>query len=450
MLGKYRTLIECGSGLVGRILFAMGICCWRGHPASRYTARWRCAYPEILRCEQYKRFPMKRPIYLDNNSTTQLDPQVLDSMAHVLGHHYGNPSSSTHAFGWAASQLVEDARSHVASIIGARPEEITFTSGATESNNLAIKGLFLRSSKENPAKTFKVTSARTEHRAVLGVLESLVRVGCAASFLDCDSLGRINPKDLQQDLFMGTDLVTLMLANNETGLIHPIEEVASTIADTKALLHCDATQAVGKIPVEVGKLGVDLMSFSSHKLYGPKGVGALYTKNTYPRIELEPLIEGGSQEKGLRAGTLCVASIVGFGKACQIASACIEQESKRIAELKSKLIAGLKERISGFEVNSALDQDKVLPGTVNISFDGVDAISLIGQVSSRLALSTSSACTSSLGKGSHVLEAMGLSKERRRESLRISLGRFSTEGEVREAVEVLGGGVERLRRKSWG
>jgi len=381
------------------------------------------------------------PIFLDFNSTTPVDPRVVEAMAPLWHTHFGNPSSSTHAFGWAAARLVEDARARLASGLGATPEEVVFTSGATEADNLAIKGVaaLLRSRGSH------LVTVATEHRAVLDPCRALERDGYAVTVLPVERDGTLEPAQVVAALRPDTTLVSVMLANNETGVLLPVARIAAACRERGVLVHTDATQAVGRVPVDVGALDVDLLSFSAHKLYGPKGVGALYVRRRRPRLRLVPLLDGGGHEQGLRSGTLNAPGIVGFARALELCLADREVEAARLAALRDHLSGRLAAELGGVAENGA--SGARLPNTVNLSFAGVDGAALLASLSG-LAVSSGSACTSADPKPSHVLLAMGVPPHLAAASLRFSLGRPTTAAEVDAAADLVVREVRRLRDRS--
>ena len=384
---------------------------------------------------------MTRPIYMDYNATTPVDPRVLEAMLPCFSQHFGNAASRTHAYGWAAAKLAEGARARIATAIGAHPEEIVLTSGATEANNLAIKGAAWALA---PGRTHVVTCA-TEHKAVLDPCAALAREGISVTVLPVDGDGRLDLERLAGALTPATGLVSLMLANNETGTIHPIAAMAVLCRANGTAVHCDATQAAGKVPVDVGALGADLLSLSAHKLYGPKGVGALYVRRRTPRLHLVPILDGGGHEQGMRSGTLNVSGIVGFARALEIAVAEMAAEGLRLAGLRDRLQDAIVSRLDAVTVNG--DTEHRLPNTLNLSFAGVDGAALLVGVR-EAALASGSACTSADPKPSHVLLAMGRSKALANASLRFSLGRGNTAAEVETVAAAVVREVERLRAGS--
>lgn len=368
-------------------------------------------------------------IYLDHNATTPLDPRVRERMMPFLEREYGNPASRDHTFGWNAADAVEEARYHVAELINAGPLEIVFTGGATEAINLALKGL----TGAPRALVKRLITSPTEHEAVLGVCRQLAKqAGVAVEYSPVDWCALTSESDLARALADGAGgLVAIMAANNEIGTINPIRELAAIAHAAGALFFTDATQAVGKIPVDVRETGVDLLAFSAHKIYGPKGVGALFVRAGEPRIELEPVIVGGGHERGLRAGTLNVAGIVGFGEACRLAKLELEEEAERIAALRDAFEARLRDGIPRLVVNGA-DASR-LPNTTSVVVSGEDARILLRAAWS-VAASTKSACASGDAAPSHVLTAIGLSAQDAYSTVRFSLGRFTTRADVDDAA----------------
>ena len=369
------------------------------------------------------------PIYLDYNATTPLDERVLDAMLPYLKGDFGNPSSATHAYGWTASAAVDLAREELAEAIGASPEEITFTAGATESDNMALLGL-LRPGDH-------LITAATEHEAILEPAQHLARAGVRVTVLPVDRYGVVHPDRLAEALEPGTRLVSIMLANNETGTLNRVRELAEVAHERGVPFHVDAAQALCKVPVDVEDLGVDLVSISAHKCYGPKGVGALYVRRRpHPGVRgarLEPILFGGGQERGKRSGTLNVPGIVGLGKAASLGAASLPEEAERIRALRDRLHAALAAGIPGLRLNG--HPEHRLPGTLNVSFPGVDVGELLGALPD-VAASAGSACASLDAGPSHVLEAMGV-KNGSWGTVRLSLGRFTTGEEVHRAAEML-------------
>ena len=378
-------------------------------------------------------------IYFDYNATTPVDQRALDAMMPYFNRAFGNPSSSGHPYGWEAEEAVELAREQTAELIGASPGEIYFTSGATEAANLAIKGLCGHSSNRG---NHLITCA-TEHKAVLETCRSLEEAGYRLTWLPVDENGAIDPGELEDAITDDTALVALMQANNETGTIHPIDRIAEITRAHNIPLFTDATQAVGKIPVDVKQLGADMLAFSSHKLYGPKGAGALYISRD-GKPDLAPILHGGAHEKGLRPGTLNVPGIVGFGKACELCAAERQAEAKRLGRLRDRLELELSE-LEGILFNGA--KGNRLPHTTSISFGDIDGSNLLRQLKG-LALSQGSACSSATQKPSHVLKAMGHSDELARSTIRISLGRPTTGEEINYAIETIKEVIPQLKLSS--
>lgn len=388
------------------------------------------------------------PIYLDNHATTRVDPRVVEAMLPYFDRTYGNAASTSHVFGWEARDAVDQAREQIAAAIGAGPKELVFTSGATESNNLAIRGIALRQRR----KGNHLVSVETEHKAVLDPLTRLARRGYEVTLLKAEpagspTAGLIDPQQVADAIRDDTLLVSVMLANNEIGVIQPLAEIGRLCKERGVLLHCDATQAVGKLPVDVQALEVDLLSFTAHKMYGPKGVGALYVRRRQPSVRLEPQIDGGGQEGGMRSGTLNVPGIVGFAKALEICQGELPAEADRQAALRDRLYAGLQAEIAGVTLNGpALDRPGLrLPGNLNVSFADVDGEALMMSMRP-VAVSSGSACTSANPEPSHVLRALGLSDDLTRASLRYGLGRFNTADEIELAVASTAQAVDKLRK----
>lgn len=378
----------------------------------------------------------KKNIYLDYNATTPVDKRVLEAMLPYFYEKFGN-ASSDHIFGWDAGEAVELAREEVSNLINCKPTEITFTSGATEAANLALFGFCQR----NSSKGKHIITCKTEHKAILDTMEALEKKGFQITYLDVDTEGNIDLEELEEVISSETILVCLMLANNETGLIHPMAEIEKVVHEKGVKLMSDITQAVGKIPLNLKGLNIDLTIFSSHKIYGPKGIGALYI-NKKSKVEIAPKFFGGGQEKGMRPGTLNVPGIVGFGKAAEIASVEMQEESIRVSKLRDKL-EELLEEIDDVHINSK--NARRLPNTTNISFKNIDGNRLLRKLNS-LAISRGSACTSNTIKPSHVLKAMGLSDELALSSIRISLGRDTTLSDIEFAAEEIQITVKQLKR----
>jgi cysteine desulfurase len=370
---------------------------------------------------------LQLPVYLDHNSTTPCDPRVVEAMLPYFTTIFGNAASRSHAFGWEAEEAVELAREQVAHLIGAGPKEIVFTSGATEGDNLAIKGVF----EMYAGKGNHVITVATEHKAVLDTCHHLEKLGAEVTWLPVDEDGLISLAGLEAAIRPTTVLISVMYANNEIGVIQPVREISAIARTRGVIFFTDATQAVGKIPVDVNKDGIDLMAFSAHKLYGPKGTGALYVRRKNPRVRLTAQMDGGGHERGMRSGTLNVPGIVGFGKACALCEQEMEAEAGRTAALRDRLEQGLL-ALKGAKVNGS--RLYRLPQVTNISFQDADGEALLAGLGKNVALSSGSACTSASMEPSYVLKALGLDDELAHSSLRMGLGRFTTEEEVDYAI----------------
>ena len=381
---------------------------------------------------------LKLPLYMDNHATTPCDPRVFDAMAPYFTEIFGNAASRNHHFGWQAEEAVEIGRKQVADLIGASPKEIVFTSGATESDNLAIKGV----AEMYYEKGDHIITVVTEHKAVLDTCKKLEKRGFKVTYLPVAPNGLISPDDVKNAMTDKTILVSVMLANNEIGVIQHIAEIGKLCKERGVLFHTDATQGVGKIPFNVNKFNVDLVSISAHKMYGPKGAGALYVRRKNPRVTLVPLIDGGGHERGMRSGTLNVTGIVGLGKACELAAAEMDQESERILSLRNKLHKGLVDELPEVFLNG--DETQRLPGNLNVSFAYVEGESLLMGIND-IAVSSGSACTSASLEPSYVLKALGVGEELAHSSIRFGLGRFNTEEEVDYALNRVTDAVNRLR-----
>ncbi|WP_031525435.1 cysteine desulfurase family protein [Dyadobacter crusticola] len=373
---------------------------------------------------------MKLPVYLDNNATTPMDPRVLEEMLPYFCEKFGNAASRTHSYGWEAEEAVDIAREQVAALISAHPNEIVFTSGATEAVNLAIKGVL--EADERPHQ--HIITVSTEHKAVLDTCRHVENNAVQVTYLPVAGDGTIDLQLLQKSITASTVMICVMYANNETGVVHPIREIAAIAKQHQVLLLTDATQAVGKVPVNVQEDGIDLLAFSAHKLYGPKGVGALYVRKKNPAVMLTAQIDGGGHERNMRSGTLNVPAIVGFGKACELSMEEMNTESTRLAKLRDRFETELT-ATGRITING--NTDSRLPHTTNIAFEGIDGERLIFEAGSDVAFSRSSACSSATLQPSYVLQAMGLSDEAIHNSFRFSFGRFSTEEHVAHSVKVL-------------
>jgi len=385
---------------------------------------------------------VKLPIYMDNHATTPVDPRVLQAMLPYFSETFGNAASRNHSFGWAAEEAVDKSRNQIASLINAKSKEIIFTSGATESDNLAIKGIV----EFYKDKGNHIITCVTEHKAVLDSCRTLERNGKAVvTYLPVDRYGMVDPDAVRAAITDKTVLITLMYANNEIGTIHPVAEIGRIAKEKGIVFHCDAVQAVGKIPVDVDRDGIDLLSMSAHKIYGPKGVGAIYVRSKGPRVRLTPQMDGGGHERGMRSGTLNVTGIVGLGKACEIAQAEMTEENNRLLDLRNKLQAGIFERLDEVYVNGHPTQR--LPGNLNVSFAYVEGESLLMGISD-IAVSSGSACTSATLEPSYVIRALGVDEELAHSSIRFGLGRFNTEDEVDFVTDRVTKEVKRLREMS--
>ncbi len=382
---------------------------------------------------------MKFPIYLDYSATTPVDPRVAQKMIPYLTEHFGNPASRSHAFGWEAEQAVEEARGHVAALLGADPKEIVWTSGATEGNNLAIKG----AANFNKGKGKHIITQKTEHKAVLDTVRELERQGFEATYLDPEPNGIVSLAKLEAAIRPDTILVSIMMVNNEIGVIQPIAEIGEICRARGIVFHCDAVQAAGKVPIDLQKLKVDLLTVTAHKVYGPKGIGALYVRRK-PRVRIEPQIHGGGHERGFRSGTLPTHQIVGMGEAFRIAKAEMATENERIRMLRDRLLEGMRE-IEEVYVNG--DLENRIPGNLNVSFNFVEGESLIMAIKD-VAVSSGSACTSASLEPSYVLRALGRSDELAHSSIRFTLGRFTTEEEIDYTVDLVKRKIAKLRELS--
>jgi len=381
------------------------------------------------------------PVYMDNNSTTPCDPRVVEAMLPYFTEKFGNAASRNHAFGWQAEEAVENAREQVAELIGASPKEIIFTSGATESNNLAIKGVASMYRK----KGNHIITCVTEHKAVIDPLKRLERDGWNVTWLAVDPDGRVDPRQVREAITDQTVLVSIMVANNEVGTIQPIAEIGAICKEKGVLFHTDAVQAAGKIPLDVQKMGIDLLSLSGHKMYGPKGVGALYVRRKDPRVRLDAIQDGGGHERGMRSGTLAVPLIVGLGAAAEIARREMPEESARLLNLRERLRQGIMGQLDHVEVNG--HPTERLPGNMNLSFGFVEGEGLMMGIKD-IAVSSGSACTSASLEPSYVLKALGADDERAHSSIRFGIGRFNTEEEIDFVIRDVVRAVNHLREMS--
>ncbi|MFZ0924091.1 MAG: IscS subfamily cysteine desulfurase [Candidatus Acidiferrales bacterium] len=384
---------------------------------------------------------IKLPIYFDNHATTQVDPRVIDAMLPYFNEKFGNAASRNHAFGWVAEEGVEEARAQVAQLINATPKEIVITSGATESDNLAIKGVAAMYRE----KGNHIITQVTEHKAVLDTCKRLEKEGYEVTYLPVEKDGRINLDDLRRAITPKTILITIMYANNEIGVVQPIAEIGKIAKEKGIFFHVDGVQAIGKIPVDVQKDGIDLLSISAHKLYGPKGVGALYVRRKNPRVQLTAIIDGGGHERGMRSGTLNVPGIVGMGKACDLCRQEMVEESARLSGLRDRLKNGLMGRLDETFINGSMEHR--LPHNINISFAYVEGESLLMGIND-IAVSSGSACTSATLEPSYVLKALGVGEDLAHTSIRFGVGRFNTVEEVDYVTNRVVETVERLRELS--
>ena len=381
---------------------------------------------------------MKLPIYLDNHATTRVDPRVVSAMLPYFTEHYGNAASRNHEFGWAGEEGVENARKQVAALIGATAKEIVFTSGATESDNLAIKGV----AEMYAEKGNHIITEATEHKAVLDTCKKLEKNGYRVTYLPVMGDGRIDPDMLKEAFTDKTILVSIMYANNELGVIQPVREIGALCRERGVLFHTDAVQAIGKVPVDVNADNIDIASITAHKLYGPKGVGALYVRRRNPRVQLTAQMDGGGHERGMRSGTLNVPGIVGFGEACEICRLEMTEEIKRSSALRDRLNARLHAGLDELFINGSMDHR--LPGNLNISFAYVEGESLLMGIND-VAVSSGSACTSATLEPSYVLKALGLGDDIAHSSIRFGIGRFNTEEEIDYVADKLVHVVTKLR-----
>jgi cysteine desulfurase len=384
---------------------------------------------------------LKFPIYLDHNATTPCDPRVVEAMIPYFTNSFGNAASRNHQFGWVAEEAVDNAREEVAKLIGADPKEIIFTSGATEGDNLALKGVFeMYASKGN-----HIITCNIEHKAVLDTCKHIEKEGGEVTYLKVKDNGLIDLIELEGAIKPNTILIAIMYANNEIGTVMPMKEISAIAKKKGILVFSDATQAVGKIPVDVNKDGIDLMAFSAHKMYGPKGVGALYVRRKNPRVKVTAQIDGGGHERGMRSGTLNVPGIVGFGKACEIARTEMAEETERVSKLRDKLQNALLQ-IEESYLNG--DKEHKLPHVTNISFKYVEGEGLMMGFNKNIAVSSGSACTSASLEPSYVLKALGLGDDLAHSSLRFGLGRFTTEDQIDYTIEQVTNTVNKLREMS--
>jgi cysteine desulfurase len=381
---------------------------------------------------------VKLPVYMDNHATTRVDPRVLDAMLPYFTEKYGNAASRNHEFGWKAEEAVEHVRGQIARLIHASPKEIIFTSGATESDNLALKGVV----EAHRAKGNHIVTQATEHKAVLDTCESLEKKGCEVTYLPVGKDGLVDPDDLRRAIMPRTILLSIMHANNEIGVLQPIEEIGKIAKEKDVLFFVDAAQSFGKIPLDVEKCGADLLALSAHKIYGPKGVGVLYVRRKNPRVELAPMIDGGGHERGLRSGTLNVPGIVGLGKACDICEKEMAAEGPRLRALRDKLRDAILAQLDDTFVNGSMALR--LPHSLNLSFAGVEGDALLMGIND-VAVSSGSACTSATLEPSYVLRALGVPEDLAHSSIRFGLGRFNTAEDVDYVAARVVETVKRLR-----
>jgi cysteine desulfurase len=384
---------------------------------------------------------IKLPIYMDNHATTPVDPRVVESMLPYFGEKFGNAASRNHEFGWVAEEAVENARGQIARLINATPKEIVITSGATESTNLAIKGV----AEMYREKGNHIITQVTEHKATLDTCKRLEKYGYEVTYLPVHKDGRINLDELRRAITPKTILISIMYANNEIGVVQPIAEIGKIAKEKGVFFHVDGVQAVGKIPVDVQADGIDLMSISGHKIYGPKGVGALYVRRKNPRVQLSAIIDGGGHERGMRSGTLNVPGIVGLGKACEICQQEMAKESKELRRLREKLTHSIMSRLDETFINGSMEHR--LPHNINISFAYVEGESLLMGIND-IAVSSGSACTSATLEPSYVLKALGVGEDLAHTSIRFGIGRFNTEEEVDYVADRVVDTVTRLRELS--
>lgn len=366
---------------------------------------------------------IKTPIYMDYHATTPVDPRVLEAMLPYFNERFGNSASRNHAFGWTAEEAVENARAQIARLINATPKEIIFTSGATESNNLALKG----AAEMYREKGNHIITQVTEHKAVLDTCKRLEKYGYEVTYLPVGKDGRVNPEDVRKAITPKTIIISIMYANNEIGVVQPIAEIGKIAKEKGVLLHSDGVQAIGKIPVDVQADNIDMLSMTAHKIYGPKGVGALYVRRRNPRVQLSSILDGGGHERGMRSGTLNVPGIVGFGKACEICMNEMAAESARMIALRDRLRKGLEAKLDEIYINGTMEHH--LPNNLNMSFAFVEGESLLMGIND-VAVSSGSACTSATLEPSYVLKALGVGEDLAHTSIRFGLGRFNTEEEV--------------------
>ncbi|MDP7465402.1 MAG: IscS subfamily cysteine desulfurase [Candidatus Marinimicrobia bacterium] len=383
-----------------------------------------------------------KQIYLDNQATTPLDPEVFSAMSPWFTEKFGNASSRNHTYGWEAEEAVEIARESVAAIIGSLPKEIIFTSGATEANNIALQG----AAKNYQNQGRHIITLKTEHKAVIDVCQHLSEDGFDITYLPVDKDGMLNVNKFEDAIRDDTIFASVMHVNNEIGVIQPIKELGAICKNKNVLFHVDAAQSVGKIPLNIDDMGIDLLSISAHKFYGPKGVGALYIRRKDPRVQLQPVMFGGGHERGVRSGTLPVPNIVGMGRACDLAADVMNEENLKITTLRDALLQGIRDKNPNALVNGSME--KRVAGNLNMSFPGVNNEAIIAAIP-EIAISSGSACTTSTMEPSHVLLALGMSKEEAYSSLRFGIGRFNTEQDIHIAVKSINGCMKKLGKMSF-
>lgn len=386
---------------------------------------------------------MKLPIYMDNHATTPCDPRVAEAMMPYLTEHFGNAASRNHAFGWTAEEAVEKAREQVAELLGATAKEIIFTSGATESDNMAIKGAI----EFYASKGKHIVTSPLEHKAVIDTVRHLERQGAEVTWLPSPANGIVDPADVKAAIRPDTVIVSVMHGNNEIGTLNPIAEIGAICKEAGVLFHVDAAQTAGKVPIDVEAMGIDLLSISGHKMYGPKGIGALYVRRRRPRVRIAPLMHGGGHERGMRSGTLPVHQIVGLGAAAEIGRLEMREEAERTRALRDRLYRKITEAVPEVLVNGSMDPDERMPGSLNISFTYVEGESLLMALRD-VAVSSGSACTSASLEPSYVLRALGLDDENAHSSIRFGIGRFNTEAEVDYVADLVIRAVAKLRELS--
>ena len=383
-----------------------------------------------------------KQIYLDNQATTPLDPEVFSAMSPWFTEKFGNASSRNHTYGWEAEEAVEIARESVAAIIGSLPKEIIFTSGATEANNIALQG----AAKNYQNQGRHIITLETEHKAVIDVCQHLSEDGFDITYLPVDKDGMLNVNKFEDAIRDDTIFASVMHVNNEIGVIQPIKELGAICKNKNVIFHVDAAQSVGKIPLNIDDMGIDLLSISAHKFYGPKGVGALYIRRKDPRVQLQPVMFGGGHERGVRSGTLPVPNIVGMGRACDLAADVMNEENLKITTLRDALLQGIRDKNPNALVNGSME--KRVAGNLNMSFPGVNNEAIIAAIP-EIAISSGSACTTSTMEPSHVLLALGMSKEEAYSSLRFGIGRFNTEQDIHIAVKSINSCMKKLGKMSF-